>query len=117
MGWKSALQVGRELVLVSTDSVKPHAIVVISQGMMEGRILIGACEMKRTLRNISRNKNVCIITKYRKEYYRVSGNATVHPSGKFFDSVQRTNKGPVAKKAIAITVKEVVDIDSGKKIV
>jgi len=118
MVWKDALKEGQELVLAtcSKDS-KPNANVVISNGLVENKLLISDCMMSTTFKNIQENNKVCVVAKYEKEYYRINGKATVYSSGKFFDlAVKRSGPGYPVKHAIVIDIEEVFDLDKLKKI-
>lgn len=112
MGWKELLQQGKEVCL-STSSSKgePNAIVVISLGMIDGKLLLGACQMVGTLSNIRENPLVCVVACSGDEYYRIKGRATLHASGRYFDSAQARNDGPAVKEAIVIEVDDVFDLD------
>ncbi len=56
MSWEKALQSGQEIVLATSSSEgKPHAIVVVSCGIMDGKLLIGVCQMKTSLKNLQEN--------------------------------------------------------------
>ena len=119
MVWKDTLQIGQEAVLsTSSKNGKPHAIVVIIKGLVDNKVLINVCQMKTSLKNIQENNQVCLITKKGKEYYRISGEATLHSSGKYFDlAVKRNVAGtPPPKFALTIDIKKVFDVDKVKKI-
>jgi uncharacterized pyridoxamine 5'-phosphate oxidase family protein len=117
MTWKDALQQRQEIVLAtSSKNSDPRAIVVISLGIVDDKLLIGACLMKKTLENIKENNKVSIVAKYNKEYYRVDGNATIHSSGKYLDIAIKGSNPPLPKHAILIDIKEVFDLDKLKKI-
>jgi uncharacterized pyridoxamine 5'-phosphate oxidase family protein len=119
MTWKDALKEGQELVLAtSSKDGKPHAIFVICKGIVDDKILISVCQMKKSLKNIRENPDVVLITKYNNEYYRISGKGTIHASGKYFDlAIARNIKGtPKPKAALAVDINEVYDVDKVKKI-
>jgi hypothetical protein len=117
MGWKQTVEERQELVLAtsSTDGI-PHAIVVISLGLIDKKLLLGACLMKTTLKNIQKNNKVVIIAKANGEYYRIKGTADVHPSGKYFDLAYSKSNPPMPKAAITITIEEIFDLDKQVKI-
>lgn len=117
MGWKDAFKQGREIIL-STSSRKgaPNSIVVISQGLVDGKLLISACQMRRTLANLEENKQVCVIGMLFKDYYRIGGTARLFSSGRYYTTAVRRNKGPAVLKAILVSIKEVYDLDKVKKI-
>ncbi len=117
MTWKDALENGQEII-VSTCSRKciPRAIVVNSLGFVNKKLLIGACQMKTTLKNIKETKKVSIVTKYNDEYYRIDGSATIYSSGKYLDIATKRSSPPLPRKAIVIDIKEVFDLDKVKRI-
>lgn len=116
MSWKASLRKGSEIVL-STASKTPHAIVVLSMGFVDGKLLIGACQMKTSLKNIRNNNRVCIVSKYKKKYYRIKGKASVYSSGKYFDACTKRSSEPLPHHAVAVTIKEVFDLDKVERIV
>ena len=117
MTWKKAFQKGREIVLATcSKNNAPNAIVVISLGLVDGKILIACCQMKQTLKNIKKNKKVCIVAKINQEYYKIKGNAKVYYSGKYYESAVKVNSGPCVMCAIVVDVKEVFDLDRVKVI-
>ena len=116
MSWQNALKQGNEIVLVSCTAKRPHAIFVISQGFIGKKLLINACQTKKTLKNILSNSAVCIVAKDNGEYYRINGTAKVYSFGKYFKVGKKRNKGPVVKKVITVSIKEVFDLDKVRKI-
>lgn len=116
MSWQNSLKQGNEIVLVSCVAKKPHAIFVISQGFIDKKLLINACQTRNTLKNILKNKNICVVAKHGGEYYRINGTAKVYSSGKYFKVGERRNKGPKVNKVIAISIKSVFDLDKVRKI-
>jgi hypothetical protein len=117
MTWKIALQKGHEIILASSSKkCNPRAIVVISLGFVDNELLIGACQMKITLENIRENNRVSIVTKYKNEYYRIDGNATIYSSGKYFDIALERSKPPLPKHVVVVDIKEVYDLDKLKKV-
>lgn len=115
MSWKTALRKGGEIIL-ATCSDKPRAIVVISLGFENEKLLIGACHMKMTLRNIRDNGRVSVVAMRDKEYYRIDGKAEIHSSGRYFDAAVKRSEPPLPRHAIVIAVKEVFDLDKAKKV-
>jgi uncharacterized pyridoxamine 5'-phosphate oxidase family protein len=117
MAYTDALKERNELVLATSGKDgNPHAIVVISLGYMEQKILIGVCMMKKSLENIKENNNVCIIAKNNKEYYRIKGKATIYSSGEHLDLAISKSNPPLPKQAILVDIKEVFDLDKCKNI-
>jgi hypothetical protein len=117
MAWKEALKKGHEITLCSVSrNGTPHAIVVISDGFVDGKLLLSACQMYTTIQNIKRIEDVCVITKLKKEYFRIKGKARIYASGKYFNLATKRNEGPPVQYAIVITIYEVFDLDKVKKI-
>lgn len=113
MSWQNAVKKGNELVLCTCSKNQPHANVVISLGLIDGKLLIADCQMNTTLKNLQSSKQVCIVAKEKKEYYRIKGTIEIFSSGKYFDMANHDEKFP-AKNAILITIKEVFDLDKLK---
>lgn len=111
--WKNVLKQGQKIVLTTIDKDgKPNAIVVVSLGLVDGKLLIANCQMKSTFYNIQNNPNICIVSTGKKEYYRIKGVAFVFSNGKFFDAaVKKSSPKPPVKAAIVIDIKEVFDLD------
>lgn len=117
MAWKDALQQGQEIVLATcSKECVPRAIVVVSLGFADGKLLIGAAPMKTSSENIRENNLVSLAAKRDGEYYRIGGRATVHSSGKYLDLAIERSKPPLPTRAITVGVEEVFDLDKGKKI-
>ncbi len=117
MDWKEALKPRQELFLAtSSKDGKPRNIVVISCGIEDGKLLIGVCLMKTTLKNIQENSCVSIVTKYNGRYYRIDGKATLYSSGKYFDLVYQRSNPPMPKQAIVVDIEEVFDLEKVKKV-
>ena len=115
--WNNVFEQGNEVV-VATASKKgePHAVVVISLGLVNERLLLAACQMTTTVKNIKDTGRACVVGHKGKEYYRLKGKATLHSSGEYFDMAKRRNKGPGMKQAITVSMEEVFDLDKIKKV-
>lgn len=109
---------GNELIL-STSSLngKTHSIVVISAGFAGNKLLINACQTKKSLKNIKENQFVSIVSMNKKEYYSIEGTAEIYSFGKYFDLSVKRNKGFKVKKSIVVSIKNVFDLDKVKKII
>jgi uncharacterized pyridoxamine 5'-phosphate oxidase family protein len=104
---EGALKKGNEIVLATCSKDKiPNAIVVISQGFVDKKLLINCCQMRQTLKNIKENKKVCIVAKNKKEYYRIRGNAKIYASGKYFNASVKRNGGPAVQCSIVVDIKK-----------
>jgi len=120
MAWKDALKEGQNIVLAtSSKDGNPRAIVVVSLGFINDKLLIGACLMGKSLENIRENNKISIVvikTNKNNEYYRIDGMATIYPEGNYLDIAIKKSNPPLPKAAILIDIKEVVDLDKGKKV-
>jgi uncharacterized pyridoxamine 5'-phosphate oxidase family protein len=118
MAWKDALKEGQELVLAtSSKDGKPNANLVISNGLVDDKLLVSDCQMTTTIKNLQQNGRICVIAKHGKEYYRIRGDVTIYSSGKYFDlAVKKSTPEYPVKHAILIEIKEVFDLDKGKNI-
>lgn len=117
MTWKNAFELGKNIVLAtsSKDGI-PHAIVVTSKGFVEDKLLINACQMDTTLRNIRETNKVCIVASLDDQYFRIKGTSKIYSSGKYFDIAKTRNKPPPVKHAILVEIEEVFDLDKVKRI-
>lgn len=117
MSWENVLKERKEIILAtSSKNSQPNAIIVMSLGLIDDKILIANCQMKSTFENIQSNPNVCIVGISEKEYYRIKGIASIFSSGKFFEvAVKKSSPNPPVKSAIVIDIKEVFDLDKGEK--
>jgi len=116
MAWKNTLKYRQELILATSWKDKPHAIPVLSLGFIDQKLLIGACIMKTTLKNLQNNNKVSIATKNKKEYYRIEGRAKIFSSGKYLKKAINLSRPPLPHHAILINITQVVDLVKGKKV-
>jgi len=116
MAWKATLEQGQNIVLAtSSKGGSPRAIIVVSLGFIDDRLLIGACLMRKSLENIKENNKVSIATFKDNKYYRIDGVAAIYSTGKYLDTAIKKSKPPLPKVAILIDIKEVFDLDRGIK--
>ena len=113
MNWKNNFVAGKELVL-ATASKKglPNANIAVSLGFVDGKLLMADCEMRRTRKNLSENKNICVVG----GHYRIKGKVKTFESGKYFDICVKKSHGYVVKKAVVIDVGEVFDLYEGETV-
>jgi hypothetical protein len=118
MSYQEALR-EREKIILATSSKngEPRAIVVVSLGLIDGKILLGACLMGKSLENMKENSKVSIATFAGSGYYRINGLANIFSEGKYLEVAIKKSNPPLPKSAILIDIKEVVDLDKGEKIV
>jgi len=111
--WKELFSKGKEVIL-STCSLdcEPNAIVIISLGFIDNKLLIADSQMNTTIKNIKSTKKVCLVSKY----YRIRGTAEVFDSGKYFDICNEEDKQYPTKNAILITVENVFDLNKVEEI-
>lgn len=83
INWKSSFGQGKELVLATCSSIgNPHANIVISLGFIsKNQLLVADCQMKKTMKNLQSNKNICLIG----GYFRLFGKVKIYKTGKYFD--------------------------------
>ena len=118
MDWPNAFTPRQEIVLATVKKENiPHAIFVLSMGIIENKLLIGVCQMTTTLENIKNNNKVVVIGKSDTGYYRIFGEAKIYSSGKYYKTVCERSKPPLPKLAIVIDIKEVYDLDKAKRII
>jgi len=120
MEWRNAFKEGEEIILATcSKNCEPRAIVVISLGFYKDRLLIGACQMKKTLENLKENPKVSLVSMEKgKYYYRVNGVAEICKSGEFYEEgVKRGKKyPPIPHTIIVITINEVFNLDKLEKL-
>jgi flavin reductase (DIM6/NTAB) family NADH-FMN oxidoreductase RutF len=118
MAWKNVLGDRREIILTtSSKNGQPNAIIAMSLGPVNDKLLVANCLMKSTLENIRSNPSVCVVGIGEKEYYRLRGIASEFFAGDFFDAaVKKSSPTPPVKSAIVIDIKEIFDLDKGEKI-
>jgi len=117
MAWKNALKERQNIILAtSSKDGNPRAIVIVSLGFVDDKLLIGACQMRKSLENIKENSRVSIAAIKDNEYYRIDGRATIYLKGRYLDIAIKRSSPPLPKAAILIDIKEVFDLDKGKKI-
>ncbi len=112
MSWKQTIDERKEIIL-ATASIdgNPNAIVVISMGIMDDKLLIGACVMNKTLENLRANNRVVVVAKDNGEYYRIKGTALIQTAGNYFDHIYKNSNPPMPKAVIVIDIVEVFDLD------
>lgn len=107
-----------ELVLATySEESGPHAIVVASQGFVDDKLLINACQMRTTLLNLEKDNRVSVVAMNSGKYLRLKGLAELHKDGKYFETAKERNKGPATKCAIVIEAKEIFDLDKVEVVV
>ena len=80
---------------------------------MDEKLLVADCQMVTTIKNLTENPYICIISKY----YRLEGKVAISPSGKYFDICVKKSEDYEVKHALVISVDTVFDLDKGQKII
>ena len=118
MNWKSAFDPRNEIVLSTTKkNGDPHAIYVLSMGIVDNKVVIGVCLMKTTLENIKNNKKAVVVGKCDDGYFRIYGEVNLYPSGKYLDKAVTHSRPPMPEEALTIEIEEVYDMGNQKKII
>lgn len=115
MNWKTYFKKDKEVVLITTTPTgAPNASIVASLGFVDGKILFANCHLFTTIKNIEKNKKVCLVG----GYFRVKGKAKIFSAGKYFERCVKENRGyPVCvSSAILIDTREVFDLDKVKPV-
>jgi uncharacterized pyridoxamine 5'-phosphate oxidase family protein len=114
MDWKEIFKEGVELVLAThSPESGPHAIVVMSEGFIGGKLLVNACQTQTTLANLKKDNRISVVAMNSGKYLRLKGTAELHDSGKIFEIAKKRNEGTKfgVKCAIVIEPKEIFDLD------
>jgi len=102
-------------------SAKPNlAVAEINKITDDGKIIISHNQMKKTVKNIIGNKQVSLIyTDQKNIWWRISGEASYDDCGPYYNYVKnlKTNEGYDVKGAIIIKIKNIKDLNKGKKII
>jgi len=108
----------KELLVVSTVTKdnKPHSNIMVSLGLVDGKLLIGLCIQNITFENLLRDPTVCLVTSGDKGYFRIKGKVEMFESGKYFDLANSLSNPPMPKKALLVSLDEILDLDTGKVI-
>lgn len=113
MNWKNYFKSGKQIILATTSPKNiPNANIVISQGIVDDCLLIADCQMNNTIKNLRKNKNICVIG----GYFRIRGKAKIFKSGKYFDLCTKNNDGYEVKNAVLISIDEIFNLDKGRLI-
>lgn len=109
-----------KLIYFATSSKEgiPNLIAAESCGLMNEKIAIADCHFNKTLSNLKENSNVAVIASGKKEWYQIKGTSEYLTSGKDFDKAAKMLEGTdfKAKGLVLISIKEIYDLNSCKKI-
>ena len=113
MQWQDHFLKGKQIVLAScSKDCQPNANIVLSLGIVDGKLLIANCQMSTTIKNLKENPRICVVG----GYYRIRGSVEIFDSGEYFDLCKKENDGYEVKNAILIDIEEVFDLDKVKVI-
>lgn len=118
MSFKKLFDKGKIACLcTASKNGKPNAIFAESW-VFENKVLIVNCHMNKTVKNLKENKKVSLTAQNGKEYYQIKGTAQYLTKGKWLEKAKQIVKGTgyTAKSAVLISIKEVYDLDSRKRI-
>ena len=111
MNWKNNFKKGKEITLATSSKSKiPNANVVISQGFVDGKLLVADCQMRTTIKNLKENNQICVIG----GYFRLKGMVKIFSSGKYFDLCVKNSKNYKVHNAILVSIKKVFDLNEVK---
>ena len=120
VSWQESIQQGAHVVLATASpGGTPHAIVVESLGLLNDKLLLGACQMHTTLENLKVNPKAAIVatgTHHKKEYFRIKGPVALSTAGRVFETATARNQGPKVKVAILLDIEEVFDLDKQRRV-
>ena len=118
MSWQQTVE-ERQEVTIATSSAEgvPHAIIAVSLGLVDGKLLLGSALMKTTLKNLQNNNKIVLITKANGEYYRLGGTVEIVTSGKYVDMAVAKSNPPLPTAAILVEIQDIFDIGNQKQIV
>jgi hypothetical protein len=109
--WKKYFLDRKEIILCTASKKGlPNGIIVISQGFIDGGILIADCQMENTIKNLKENKKVCLIG----GYFKILGKAKVYKKGKYFDLAVKKSPEYKVKNAVIIKPDKLIDLDKIK---
>jgi len=74
--------------------------------------------LNKTLRNLKENSRVAFALQTKEGWFQFKGVASIFKEGKYFEKIKTdpSNKDYSPKSAILIEVKEIFDLDKGKKV-
>ncbi|MFZ2025150.1 MAG: pyridoxamine 5'-phosphate oxidase family protein [Microgenomates group bacterium] len=117
MSWQQTVEERQEVTIVTSSPVGvPHAIIAVSLGLIDGKLLLGAALMKTTLENLKNNNKIVLITKANGEYYRLVGSVEISTSGKYLDTALSKSNPPMPTAAILVEITEIFDLDKQQTI-
>ena len=110
---------GRILYLATADeNGKPNLVCVEGNKLVGKTIVFTNNAFNKTQRNLKQNKKVSLVLTNGKKYFQAKGIAKLYSKGNWFDLVKSlpVNKGLYPKAAVLVEIRELFDLDSGKKL-
>ena len=116
----SELIEGKTVFFATASSLaEPNLVCVEINKVFEDKILITNNMLGKTETNLAQNKKSSISFYYSRKAFQLKGVIESFSSGKWFDSVKSLpgNSKYSPKAALLFSVKEIWDLDSGKRFV
>jgi len=108
MTWKEKFNQGSELVLAtSSKKGEPNAIIAVSLGFMDDKLIFADCHMNNTVKNLKENPLISIVG----GYYRINGTVELLKKGKYYDHCVKESEGYTVKNALVVTINSVFELD------
>lgn len=113
MQWKDKFKEDSELILAtSSKKGEPNAIIAVSLGFIDDKLIFADCHMNNTIKNLKENPLISVVG----GYYRVNGKVELFQKGKYFDYCLRKSEGYTVKNAVVVTITSVFELDKMEKI-
>lgn len=108
MEWKDKFKEGEELILAtSSKKGEPNAIIAVSLGFVNDKLILADCHMNNTIKNLKENPLISVVG----GYYRIKGKVELLQEGKYFDYCVEKSEGYTVKNALVITITSVFELD------
>ncbi len=108
MTWKDKFKEDSELILAtSSKNGEPNAIIAVSLGFMDDKLIFADCHMNNTIKNIKENPLISVVG----GYYRVNGKVELFQKGKYYDYCVEKSEGYKVKNAVVVNVNSVFELD------
>jgi len=108
MVWKDKFKEGSELILAtSSKKGEPNAIIAVSLGFMDDKLIFADCHMNNTIKNLKENPLISVVG----GYYRLNGTVELFQEDKYFDYCVEKSEGYTVKNALVVKVNSVFELD------
>ena len=91
----------------SSKNGEPNAIIAVSLGFMDDKLIFADCHMKNTIKNLKENPLISVVG----GYYRINGKVELFQKGKYFDYCVEKSEGYTVKNAVVVNVNSVFELD------